>query len=334
VSGSAHIDGSMDRREDGRTDADSFDRSRQPAYDVDCSDSTPIPRTTSGRLIGPTPAEQARTTLWVAPPLCVRTGTAHEAVDEHGTSPDGSPILIVPHLSALAESARGSRDPVGVVVDTRDVSPVPTADRTRHRVRLTGLMHEPPVPERRAVAGMVLERESAGAVLGISDDAGPAATTVLCIEVAQVLLAAADPSPGRQDRDSHGFPDGATSQAARIDLDDFSIADPDPLATAEGDLLSHLLLEHPGELALMRALLPRQLTARAHQVRPVGIDRYGLMLRVTSPSQAHDVRLAFRRPVTTAQDLPEQMRELLYRAAESAETTRSAGMHRWHGGGL
>ena len=61
--------------------------------------------------------------------------------------------------------------------------------------------------------------------------------------------------------------------------------------------------------------MPRQLTASAPQVRPVGIDRHGLVLRVTGPSEAHDVRLPFARAVTTTRGFPEQMRELLYRAA-------------------
>ena len=57
-------------------------------------------------------------------------------------------------------------------------------------------------------------------------------------------------------------------------------------------------------MALIRALLPRQLTARARQVRPVCIDRYGLLLRVTGPSEAHDVRLPFALAVTTAGESP------------------------------
>ena len=70
-----------------------------------------------GRPIGPTLAERARTTLWLAPSLCVHAGTAHDAVDVHGSGPEGSLILVVPYSSALAAGVRRSHEPVGVVVD-------------------------------------------------------------------------------------------------------------------------------------------------------------------------------------------------------------------------
>ena len=76
---------------------------------------------------------------------------------------------------------------------------------------------------------MVLERDPAGEVLGIGADPTSADATVLCMDVGRVLV-----------------PDGGgTNEAADVDLAEFAAAAPDPLADAEGDLLSHLIGEHP-----------------------------------------------------------------------------------------
>ena len=48
--------------------------------DGSLGESMPIAQATPGRLIGPTPAEQARTTLWLAPSLRIRICTAHETL--------------------------------------------------------------------------------------------------------------------------------------------------------------------------------------------------------------------------------------------------------------
>ena len=46
-------------------------------------------------------------------------------------------------------------------------------------------------------------------------------------------------------------------------------------------------------------------------MRPLGVDRCGLRLRVETPERDHDVRLAFENDVTTPEELREQMNTLV-----------------------
>ena len=50
-------------------------------------------------------------------------------------------------------------------------------------------------------------------------------------------------------------------------------------------------------------------------VRPLGLDRYGLLLRLYADGAHRDVRLPFGRPVTCGCDLREAFGDLLERAA-------------------
>ena len=46
-------------------------------------------------------------------------------------------------------------------------------------------------------------------------------------------------------------------------------------------------------------------------VRPLGLDRYGLRLRVEAVEGDHDVRLAFERPIATLDELSGELRRLV-----------------------
>jgi hypothetical protein len=47
------------------------------------------------------------------------------------------------------------------------------------------------------------------------------------------------------------------------------------------------------------------------RIRPLGVDRWGLRIRVQTPNGGHDVRLAFSREATTVDELRERFGELV-----------------------
>ncbi|GAB3438647.1 DUF2470 domain-containing protein [Actinophytocola sediminis] len=90
---------------------------------------------------------------------------------------------------------------------------------------------------------------------------------------------------------------------------EFAAAAPDPFCHEEAGWLRHLELSHTEVLHTMRRHLPEQL--RGGHLRPLGLDRFGLRLRVEAIEGDHDVRLAFERPIGTATELSVELRRLV-----------------------
>ncbi len=89
----------------------------------------------------------------------------------------------------------------------------------------------------------------------------------------------------------------------------FSSATPDPFCRYEDHWLRHLELAHRDVVGMLTRLLPAEL--RGGHVRPLGLDRYGLRLRVELADGDHDVRLAFAEPVDTPGALGSELRRLV-----------------------
>ncbi|CAL9356922.1 DUF2470 domain-containing protein [Streptomyces sp. enrichment culture] len=96
-----------------------------------------------------------------------------------------------------------------------------------------------------------------------------------------------------------------------VPLAELEATDLDPLATSEAGLLTHLVDDHP-ELVPLLLRLVRPLPDRAvRRVVPVGIDRYGLTLRLEHATGHRDVRLPFRRTVRHIDHVGPQIHALL-----------------------
>lgn len=96
----------------------------------------------------------------------------------------------------------------------------------------------------------------------------------------------------------------AAFDAARLHL-----TGPDPLAGVEAQWLQRLATAHAPALAPLAARMPSG--PREHHVRPLALDRYGLVLRVEGPDDHRDVRLPFPSPVRTPQQASAALRALL-----------------------
>lgn len=99
-----------------------------------------------------------------------------------------------------------------------------------------------------------------------------------------------------------------------IGLDELTLASPDPLATHEAEMLARLDATHADTVAPLARLLPPRLQLGATGVRPLRLDRHGLVLRVETPDTHHDARLPFAAPATHPGEAVRQFHLLLAQA--------------------
>ncbi len=98
---------------------------------------------------------------------------------------------------------------------------------------------------------------------------------------------------------------GAESVAVGALLD----AQPDPFCALESCWLRHLESAHRDVVDRLAVRLPTPL--RRGHVRPLGLDRYGVQLRVEAEDGDHDVRLPFAKPVDDVTGLNQAIRVLM-----------------------
>lgn len=107
-----------------------------------------------------------------------------------------------------------------------------------------------------------------------------------------------------------------------IALDELTLASPDPLAKHEAEMLARLDAAHDHTVAPLARLLPAREQLGATGVRPLRLDRHGLVLRLETPGSHHDVRLPFAGPATHPGEAVRQIHALLAEA-----TARPRGRH-------
>jgi hypothetical protein len=107
---------------------------------------------------------------------------------------------------------------------------------------------------------------------------------------------------------------------------ELAVAERDPLAVREADILLHLADSHPEAVELLTRLVDPVALQAATRVLPLGLDRYGVVLRVERASGYRDVRLPF--PDRAADALGAQ-RGLGALLAEAGRRARRCG----HGAG-
>ncbi|MFF7458903.1 DUF2470 domain-containing protein [Kitasatospora sp. NPDC008115] len=99
--------------------------------------------------------------------------------------------------------------------------------------------------------------------------------------------------------------------------DDLAAAAPDPLARFEAGLLTHLADDHPDALTMLTRLLDPALLVEFPAVRPLALDRYGLVLRLDHPHGHRDVRLVFLEPARDADEFGHRVHQLLAAAEQT-----------------
>ena len=235
----------------------------------------------------PADAERARS-------LALRGGTATlvgtgcpEPVTPvvHHVRADGSAVLLLADEEPLLDRVRSGR--TAVMLELTDRAPVDLREPVRGLLWITGWLW---LPERRAARRMALQVADVCPQDRLLDlDHG---ATLVRLDPGSAVLADGDGS-------------------AALGPVDLAAARPDPFCRLEAHWLGHLEEAHPDVMAALGRHLPRALRGPDSRVRPLGVDRCGLRLRVETPDRDHDVRLAFESEATTPDELRVQVHKLV-----------------------
>ncbi|MFZ1164311.1 DUF2470 domain-containing protein [Mycobacterium sp.] len=246
----------------------------------------------------PTTAERIRST-------CVRAGGALLAVEsaEPQTTPlhhllaDGSFAVGVPIGGPVGEQvidcgAAGAP----AVLELADYAPLPLREPVRSLVWIRGRLHRVSPPAVSGMLDLIATEHPHPALLQVqTPGSGPVVdgdTRYLLarLEIASVVVT-----------DATG--------AEAVDAAALLAARPDPFCAFESCWIKHLDTAHRDVVARLAARLPARL--RRGDVRPLGIDRYGMRLRVEGADGDRDVRLPFRKPVDDVVALGQAIRVLM-----------------------
>jgi uncharacterized protein DUF2470 len=237
----------------------------------------------------PGPGERARTIAargpaTLLPPLPTLPPVAAERQPDrvvplfHHIHADGSVTVLLPDDQAATEQAPA-------MVELVDLAPVPLREPVRGLLWITGSLAPVELADARAVALDLVERRPDPRLL----DLGHGATMLALTPISMVVADADGTHP--------------------VTPATFAAAEEDPFCHQEAGWLRHLELSHTDVIHTLRRHLPDHL--RGGHVRPLGLDRYGLRLRVEAIEDDHDVRLAFERPISTLEELSGELRRLV-----------------------
>ena len=235
---------------------------------------------------GPTTAERVRS-------ACMRAEGTALAIDGsdpvitsvHHLRPNGEMILAVPTDSLDdAHTWQSSRAGIPAVLELTDHAPLALREPVRSLVWLRGDLRPVPDSLMRPMAGAVAAEHPHPALLDVGHT-----TSLMRLIVTSAVVA-----------DSTG--------AEPVDIDTLLAAEPDPFWEMETSWLEHLDSDHPDLLAQLARRLPPSL--RQGRIRPLGIDRYGIRLRIEGECGDNDVRLGFAEPVEDVLSLSRALRVL------------------------
>ena len=214
----------------------------------------------------------------------------------HHIHPDGTATMLLPDDHPLVAAIRhGSRSGLPAMLELTDTAPVALREPVRGLLWISGWLVAPgPTYARRLALDIAAHRPQSGLL-----DLGHGASMVR-LRAGSAVLADAE----------------GTGPLAPGDLE---AAEPDPFCLLEDGWLQHLEESHPDIFESLARHLPERLRARPGcRIRPLGVDRLGLRLRVESGDGDSDVRLAFKTPAETAHELRAQVGLLIgcpFRAA-------------------
>lgn len=241
----------------------------------------------------PTVAERARSiarrggTATVLPATgCGRIQPLMHHIDETGDT-----VLLVDSSSLLVRTCSSTaRGELPAMLEITDQAPVKLREPVRGLLWVTGWLQVLSGAQAHPVAAAVAEHRPDPRLLDVGHGA-----TLLRLRAASLILADAEGSD-------------SLHPAA------FAEAAPDPFCLFEAGWLRHLEQSHPEVLTQLMRHVPARVRRRGARVRPLGLDRYGLRLRLEGgehDATDTDVRVGFSKPVTALQELSMEIRKLL-----------------------
>ncbi|MCW0213789.1 MAG: DUF2470 domain-containing protein [Pseudonocardia sp.] len=235
----------------------------------------------------PTDAERARSVATRGGTAAlVGTGSPEPVVPlVHHLHADGSAVLLLADDSpVLARIREAENAELPVMLEITDSAPVDLREPVRALLWITGWLREPDAEAARRAALQIADVAPHHGLL----DLGHGATLVRLSPSSAVLA------------DAEG-----SAALAPVEL---AAARPDPFCRLEDQWLSHLEESHPDVFdALARHLPPTLRATEGARIRPLGVDRCGLRLRVETPQGDHDVRLAWQHDVGTVEELRREL---------------------------
>jgi hypothetical protein len=244
----------------------------------------------------PTTAERIRSAF-------ARAGGAMLAVEglEPAESPvhhlldDGSFAITVPVHGAVAQMVvAAGQAGVQAVLEMTDYAPLPLREPVRSLVWIRGRLRDVPAGEVSSLLDLIAAEDPNPALLqvnsGNDDTSRDTRYALMRLEIDSVVVA-----------DSTG--------AESVGLSALLGARPDPFCAMESCWLQHMESAHREVVDRLASRLPVSL--RRGRVRPLGLDRYGVQLRVEGDDGDHDVRLPFAKPVDDISGLSQAIRVLM-----------------------
>lgn len=242
---------------------------------------------TASTTLGPTTAERVRTACARAQQAVLAVdGSDPVAVAVHHLRSCGDVVLAVPtNVAVTALAWQAGRGGLPAVLELTDHAPLALREPVRSLVWLRGSLHAVPTEATRALVAAVADENPNPALLDVGHS-----TTLLRLVLDSAVVA-----------DSHG--------AEPVPMPELLGATPDPFWAVEDDWITHLEADHSDLVHQLAQRLPR--TLQTGQVRPLGLDRYGVRLRVESEAGDNDVRLSFADPVDDPAALNRALRILV-----------------------
>lgn len=252
----------------------------------------------------PTTAERVRS-------ACVRAGGALLAIEDETArvepcqdprrEPSATPIHHLLDDGSFAVARPAGDKCLGIsgsqaLLELTDYAPLPLREPVRSLVWVRGHLQQVPPAEVATTLDLIAAEDPNPVLLQVETPrSAPSAGnedryTLLRLEIASVVVT-----------DATG--------AEPVSTADLLAARPDPFCEVESALLWHLDSAHNDVVARLASKLPTSL--RRGQVRPLGLDRYGVRFRVEDNDGDHDVRLPFHKPVDDIAGLGQAVRTLM-----------------------
>jgi hypothetical protein len=246
-------------------------------------------------LAGPAPttAERIRS-------ACTRAGGALLAVERE--DPAATPIHHLLSDGSFAVAVPVDRTGISgsqALLELTDYAPLPVREPVRSLVWVRGRLQQVPPAAVTETLDLIatecpnpalLQVETPRSARSQPSDEKETRYTLMRLEIASVVVT-----------DATG--------AEPVSVAALLAARPDPFCEIESTLLWHLATVHNDVVARLVSKLPAPL--RRGQVRPLGLDRYGVRFRVEGYDGDHDIRLPFHKPVDDMTGLSQAIRVLM-----------------------
>lgn len=228
---------------------------------------------------------------------CARAGGALLAIE--GGDPVATPVH---HLLgdgsfaiALPADCAGHASAPQALLELTDYAPLPLREPVRSLVWVRGRLQRVPPDDVTDTLDLIAAKYPNPALLQVQTPRSAPSHedqryTLFRLEIASVVVT-----------DATG--------AEPVGVAELLAARPDPFCEVEAGLLWHLDTVHNDVIARLVSKLPPPL--RRGQVRPLGLDRYGMRFRVEGNDGDHDVRLPFHKPVDDMTGLRQAIRLLM-----------------------